>query len=125
MAGFSRAAGYGVVLAAALAIATPALGGAEVGEGEGVITKLGTHAFAVTYWVNEPRGWRVVTTVDTTASGTADSDNHAIIRFSSSLLPGQSQLVSVPAASGQPQPILRIRRLADGLEVVPLSAASD
>jgi hypothetical protein len=125
MAGCSRAAGYGVVLAAALAIATPAVGGVDVREGEGVITKLGTHASAVTYWVNEPRGWRVVTTVDTAASGTADSDNHAIIRFSSSLLPGQSQLISVPAALGQPQPILRIRRLPDGLEVVPLSAASD
>jgi hypothetical protein len=125
MPGFSRAAGYGGVLAAAFAIATPALGGADVPAGEGVITKLGTHASAVTYWVNEPGGWHVVTTVDTTASGTADTDNHAIIRFSSSLLPGQSLLISVPAALGEPQPILRIRRLADGLEVVPLSAASD
>ena len=96
-----------------------------VREGHAVTTGLSGNASAVTYWVNEPRGWRVVTTVNTTASGTADSDNHAIIRFSSSLLPGQSQLISVPAASGQPQPILRIRRLADGLEVVPLSTASD
>jgi hypothetical protein len=52
-------------------------------------------------------------------------EKHAILRFSSSLLPGQSQLISVPAAVGEPQPLLRIRRLADGHEVVQVSAASD
>jgi hypothetical protein len=125
VATFSKAAGYGAVLIAALATATPALCGADVREGEGIGTKLGANASAITYWVNEPGGWHVVTTVDTKSGENADDEKHAIVRFSSSLLPGQSQLISVPAAGGEPQPLLRIRRLADGLEVVQVSAASD
>ena len=62
MATFSKAAGYGAVLIAALATATPALCGADVREGEGIGTKLGANASAITYWVNEPGGWHVVTT---------------------------------------------------------------
>ena len=125
VATFSKAAGYGAVLIAALATATPALCGADVREGEGIVTKLGANASAITYWVNEPGGWHVVTTVDTKSGENADDEKHTIVSFSSSLLPGQSQLISVPAAVGEPQPLLRIRRLADGLEVVQVSAASD
>lgn len=69
----------------------------------------------------------MVTTVDTTAD--ANIDTHAIVRFSASLLPGQSQLISIPAAVGEVAPVLRIRRLADGstdgIEVTQVSAASD
>jgi hypothetical protein len=125
MTTFSKAAGYGGILFAALVTATPALSGTGVHEGEGIVTKLGANASAITYWVNEPSGWHVVTTVDTKSGENADDEKHAILRFSSSLLPGQSQLISVPAAVGEPQPLLRIRRLADGLEVVQVSAASD
>ena len=125
MTTFSKAAGYGGILFAALVTATAALSGTGVHEGEGIVNKLGANASAITYWVNEPSGWHVVTTVDTKSGENADDEKHTILRFSSSLLPGQSQLISVPAAVGEPQPLLRIRRLADGLEVVQVSAASD
>ena len=95
MTTFSKAAGYGGILFAALVTATPALSGTGLHEGEGIVTKLGANASAITYWVNEPSGWHVVTTVDTKSGENADDEKHAILRFSSSLLPGQSQLISV------------------------------
>jgi hypothetical protein len=58
---FSKAAGYGGILFAALVTATPALSGT----GECIVNKLGANASAISYWVNEPSGWHVVTTVDT------------------------------------------------------------
>jgi len=39
------------------------------------------------------------------------------VRFASVLLPGQSQLISVPFAIGEQQQVLRIRRLGDRIEV--------
>ena len=129
MTKFLKAAGYAGVLIAVVATVSPALCAAEpehiVREGQGVVTKLGANASATTYWMDEQDGWHVVTTVDTKSGENADDEKHAIVRFSSSLLPGQSQLISVPAAVGEPQPLLRIRRLADGLEAVQVSAASD
>jgi len=131
MTRFLNAAGYAGILIATLAT-TPAASAAgeparSVREGQGVVTHLGANASAVTYWSSGPDGWRVVTTVDTTAD--AHTDRHAIVRFSASLLPGQSQLISVPAAAGEVAPQLRIRRLADraadGIEVTQVSAASD
>jgi hypothetical protein len=77
-------------LIAAVTTATAGICAAEpersVREGQGVITKLGANASAITYWVSELDGWQVVTTVDTTAR--VDNETHAIVRFSSSLLPG-------------------------------------
>jgi hypothetical protein len=74
--------------------------------------------------VSESDGWHVVTTVDTVIGQDGDAEKHAVVRFSSVLLPGQSQLISVPFAIGEPQQILRIRRLGDQIEVarVPGSA---
>src|SRR5258707_833491 len=95
-----------------------------VREGHAVTTELGGNASAVSYWVSESDGWHVVTTVDTVIERNGDAEKHAIVRFSSVLLPGQSQLISVPFAIGEPQQVLRIRRLGDRIEVarVPGSA---
>jgi hypothetical protein len=122
-----KMAGYAAMLMAMQATASAASAAAEpagsVREGEGVITRLGVNVSAVTYWVTGPEGWRVVTTVDTAANEHSNRDAHAIVRFSSSLLPGQSQLISVPVTVGEVAPVLRIRRLADGIEVTNVSAS--
>jgi hypothetical protein len=47
----------------------------------------------------------------------SDAETHAVVRFSSMLLPGQSQLISVPLAIGERQQVLRIRRTGDQIEV--------
>jgi len=85
-----------------------------VREGHAVTTELGANASAVTYWVARSDGWHVVTTVGTVVERNSDADKHAVVRFSSVLLPGQSQLISVPFAIGEQQQVLRIRRLATG-----------
>lgn len=108
--------GAGGVLAALAAApgsrADEPVGGAS--PGEAILTRLGAGASALTYWQSGPDGWQVVTTVD---GGVAGEGEHAIVRFSAVLLPGQSQSISVPVAQGEPQPVLRIRRVADRLEV--------
>jgi hypothetical protein len=74
--------------------------------------------------VSEPDGWHVVTTVDTVIGNNSADEKHAVVRFSSVLLPGQSQLISVPLAIGERLQVLRIRRIGDEIEVarVPGSA---
>jgi hypothetical protein len=59
----------------------------------------------------------VVTTVDTVTDSNGEAEKHAIVRFSSVLLPGQFQSISVPSAIGARQQVLRIRRLGDRIEV--------
>jgi hypothetical protein len=120
MTSFIKAAGLAGILVAALAT-VPELKADQpnnaVREGHAVTTELGGNAAAVTYWVGKSDGWHVVTTVDTVIDRNGDAGKHAIVRFSSVLQPGQSQLVSVPSAIGERQQILRIRRLGDRIEV--------
>ena len=94
-----------------------------VREGQGVITALSANASATTYWVKEA-GWAkeaggldVVTTVDTVTGQDHEAETHAVVRFESVLLPGQSQVISVPVAIGERQQVLRIRRFGDQIEV--------
>jgi hypothetical protein len=82
-----------------------------------VTTELGANASAITYWVSGADGWHVVTTVDTVIEQNGDAEKHAVVRFSSVLLPGQAQLISVPLAIGERQQVLRIRRLGDHVDV--------
>jgi hypothetical protein len=89
-----------------------------VREGQAIVTELGPRASAITYWVTTSDGWQVVTTVDTVTNRDSASEQHAIVRFSAVLLPGQSQTVSVPLPIGEQQPVLRIQRLNDRIEVV-------
>ena len=114
MTRYLRAAG-GVMIYGMIAAASPALAADQdhsVKEGQGVVTPLGPNVSAVTYWVSQADGWHVVTTVDT-----RKADDHAIVRFSSVLQPGQSQSISIPVAIGARQPELLIRRVADRMEV--------
>jgi len=128
MTNFVKAAGLAGILVAVFATVTPQLKADQlnnaVREGHAVTTELGANASAVTYWVARSDGWHVVTTVGTVVERNSDADKHAVVRFSSVLLPGQSQLISVPFAIGEQQQVLRIRRLGDRIEVarVPGSA---
>jgi hypothetical protein len=128
MTNFIKAAGLAGILVAVFATVTPALRADQlhnaVREGHGVTTELGANASAITYWVSESDGWHVVTTVDSVIEQNDETEKHAVVRFSSVLLPGQSQLISVPFALGERQQVLRIRRLGDQIEVarVPGSA---
>ena len=120
MTSFVRAAGLAGILVAVFA-AAPALKADQpdkaLREGHAVTTELGGNAAAITYWVGRSDGWHVVTTVDTVIEQNGDAGKHAVVRFSSVLLPGQSQLISVPFAIGERQQTLLIRRLGDQIEV--------
>jgi hypothetical protein len=128
MTNFVKAAGLAGILVAVFATVAPQLKADQldnaVREGHAVTTELGANASAVTYWVARSDGWHVVITVGTVIERNSDADKHAVVRFSSVLLPGQSQLISVPFAIGEQQQVLRIRRLGDRIEVarVPGSA---
>jgi len=122
-----KAAGLAAIIAAEFETVTAQPQAAQLyrtlREGEGVTTELSAHASAITYWVNERDAWQVVTTVDMFTGQSGDSDKHAIVRFSSVLLPGQSQLISVPVTLGERQRVLRIRRLGDRLEIERIAAS--
>ena len=111
------------ILAAAPELKADQLNGA-VRERHAVRTELGGNAAAITYWVSESDCWHVVTTVDTAIDRNGDAEKHAMVRFSSVLLPGQAQLVSVPLAIGKRQQVLRIRRLSDQIEVARIDGAA-
>lgn len=121
MTKFLKTAGYaGAIFSSLIAVASVAHAADSdriIREGQGVVTTLGTKAFAITYWISQPDGWHVVTTVDTIGAGEADTENHAIVRFSAVLSPGQSQSISVPVTAGETQPVLHIRRIADRIEI--------
>jgi hypothetical protein len=89
-----------------------------------VVTELSANASAITYWVSESDGWHVVTTVDTVIWRDSDAERHAVVRFSSVLLPGQSQLISVPFPIGGRQQVLCIRHLGDQIEVARIPDVS-
>jgi hypothetical protein len=92
-----------------------------VPEGRGVAIDLGGDSSALTYWASEGGSMHVVTTIDTVMHQD-EPERHAVVRFASDLLPGQSQLISVPVAIGERQQVLRIRRLGDQIEVARIPA---
>ena len=128
MNSFTKAAGLAGILVAVFATVTPELKADQlnnaVRQRQAVTTELGPNASAITYCVSEPDGWHVVTTVDTVIGQNGDAEKHAVVRFSSVLLPGQSQLISVPFAIGERQPVLRIRRLGDRIEVAQVGGSA-
>lgn len=81
----------------------------------GITTALGNNASALTYWVDEADGIHVVTTISTAGDGQSRSDSQpqSLLRFSSLILPGQSQVITVPGPIGSQQQALRIRRLSN------------
>jgi hypothetical protein len=119
---------YAAILIPALATIVPQqaiAAGQIVREGEGIVTQLGAHVSAVTYWVAGPKSWDVVTTIDPLVGDEAVNDGRAILRFSSQLLPGQSQTISIPAVKGAQLPLLLIRRVTDSIEVETAPTLSD
>jgi hypothetical protein len=128
MTSFAKAAGLAGILATVLTTAVPALSATQrdepVPEGRAVVTELDPTTSAVTYWTDEADGWHVVTTVDAVTGQGGDAERHAVVRFSSLLLPGQSLSISVPFAIGQQQQVLRIRRLGDQIELVRVQGPS-
>jgi hypothetical protein len=128
MTNFVKAAGLAGILVAIFATVTPDVRADQlnnaVREGQAVTTELGGNASAITYWVSRSDGWHVVTTVDTVIGRDGDAEKHAVVRFSSILRPGQSQLISVPFAIGERQQTLRIRRLGDQIEVARVGGSA-
>jgi ribosomal protein S12 len=128
MTSFVKAAGLAGILVAVIATVTPELKADQpnsaVREGYAVTTELGGNVSAITYWVSESDGWHVVTTVDTVIERNGDAEKHAVVRFSSVLLPGQSQSISVPFAIGERQQVLRIRRLGNQIEVARVGGSA-
>jgi len=122
MTRFLKAAGVAGML---LVLATGASNAAQLDgtlrEGHAAVTRLSANTSAITYWVSGHDGWRVVTTVNTTVGQDGEAEEHAVVRFSSVLQPGQSQVISVPFALGEQQQALRIRRLGDEIEVARVS----
>jgi len=109
---------FASILIAALATVAPAAEpSVAVPERQPVVTALSATASAMTFWVIESDGWRVVTVVDMVIPQNSDAEQHAVVRFSSVLLPGQSQLISVPLALGQQQQVLRVSRIKDQIQV--------
>lgn len=96
----------------------------SVRENEAVVTRLGSNATAVSYWASTPEGWQVLTTVDTVIGRDTDAEQHAIVRFSATLAPGQEQLISIPVAIGEEALALRIRRQGDRIEMQPIADPS-
>src|SRR5947209_6551978 len=88
-----------------------------VRERQPVVTELNSNASAITYWVSESDGWHVVDHDRYRGRAGWRRQTSPVVRFSSVLLPGQSQLISVPFATGEQQQVLRIRRLADRIRV--------
>jgi len=115
------------LLAAGLAAIPPQPRAGEISntvrEGQAVVTELGPNASAITYWVITSDGWQVVTTVDTVVNRDSATEQHAIVRFSAALLPRQSQTISVPLAIGEQQPVLRIQRIGDQIEITRIRGA--
>jgi len=128
MNSFTKAAGLAGILVAVFATVTAELKAGQldnaVRQRQAVTTELGPNASAITYWVSEPDGWHVVTTIDTVIGQNGDAEKHAVVRFSSVLLPGQSQMISVPFAVGERQQVLRIRRLGDQIEVARVGGSA-
>src|SRR5215469_15152126 len=107
----------GILVAALATVAHAAEPNAAVPERQPVVTALSATTSAMTFWVIESDGWRVVTIVDMVILPNSDTEQHAVVRFSSVLLPGQSQLNSVPLALCERQQVLRISRIEDQIQV--------
>ena len=116
------------VLVAFLASMTLELRAAQpengVREEQAVVTDLGANASAITYWFAEADGWHVVTTIDIVVGLEGADERRAVARFSSVLLPGQAQVISVPYPLGEQQQVLRIRRVDDRIEITRVPGSS-
>lgn len=112
----SKVLASGFALAALLATGSAHAAGTRqaLPQAASITTDLGNNATAETYWVDEADGIHVVTTIGTVDGDTAPApEQHSVARFSALILPGQSQLISVPGSIGTQAQALRIRRLSN------------
>lgn len=108
-----------------IAIGSAALGATpperELAAAQAIRIPLESGASALVYWLNSPHGADVVTTIDTPVRNRDGAQDHALVRFESSLQPGQSQRVAVPAPIEEQQQgrqkILRIRRSGNHMDI--------
>jgi len=122
---FISATALACTVALTLAIGTPATRADDpaakeygtIRENQAILTAVGPNTSALVYWEKQKEGWQVVTTVDVVTAPGSDAETHAVVRFAAVLLPGYSQLISVPVAIGEQQQALRIRRVGDRIEV--------
>jgi hypothetical protein len=116
-------------LALAIALMIGVVGTANAAESRSALpqranitTDLGNNVSAFTYWVDEADGIHVVTTIDAVVGreGVPEQDRHAVVRFSALILPGQSQVISVPGPVGSQSQALCIRRLGNRFGAVDI-----
>ena len=93
-------------------------------EGQAAVTELSPNASATTYWIAEPDGWHVVSTIDMVLGPDSVAEQHAVARFSAVLLPGQTEVISVPYGPDEQQQVLRIRRLGNRIEIARVPGPS-
>jgi hypothetical protein len=125
MTRFISATALACTVALTLAIGTPAARADDpaakqygtIGENQAILTAVGPNTSAVVYWEKQNEVWQVVTTVDVVTAPDSEAETHAVVRFAAELLPGQSQLISVPVAIDAQQQVLRISRVGDRIEV--------
>lgn len=100
-----------ILLAAALlgAFAARPAAAEEIPSGTGLSTTLGAVNVSV-YYQPAAAGYETVVTAGTDAPG-------GVVRFVSTLAPGQEAVVSVPRGPGQPALELRLLRVGDRLEL--------
>lgn len=114
-----------LALAGALAFSGGQARAETPAQGAAVVTPLGAGTSAVTYWVDAPEGFRVVTTVAAVDHGQVGPENrHAVVRLTTVLGPDQAQTISVPGPAGSPPYAMLIRRLAGGVEVLAADPAT-
>lgn len=98
------------LLAAAAAICISAGAQADpLGEMQARSVRLGDVSGGI-YYTAEPEGYRVVSTLQV-------GDGRSIVRFVATLKPGQSIVLSIPRAVGQPPLEVRVARHGDVLVV--------
>jgi hypothetical protein len=109
--------------AAAALLATAGIASAsaaELAQGAAAMVALDANSTALTYWIEDGQGFRVVTTVNTIHPGNVamgEEDRHTIVRFSTLLAPGQAQTISVPGEYGRPSSEFHVRRIGDRVEM--------
>ncbi|MFG1343683.1 hypothetical protein V5F59_02205 [Xanthobacter autotrophicus DSM 431] len=110
----------GLLVTAGVSVASTSFAGDTLpAERQAIVTNLGGKAAAVTYWVNDSKGYEVITTVDAAAEPDAKP---VVVRVSAVLQPGQQQVISLPGPVGREGTTLRISRVADRVQVEKVSA---
>jgi hypothetical protein len=105
------------VTASALVIASTAMASAQADTlrpREAYLSHVATDVSALTYWSEGKSGYDVITTLET-----RQQENSSVVRFVSTLLPGQSQVIAVPGPVNSPSRTLVISRIGDRVEITP------